>query len=133
MIRVSRQNNPREHTVKVVRLVRRITTACKGVKAWTVRRPRRGRAGQWRRKPLVARLTVAQWMWSNGVSGPDIVRWGSAVGTLTARLARRAGYRPVKVWTLSGWQEYVYPDSTFMELAWVTPDAKGRTYADKIG
>jgi hypothetical protein len=121
--------------MRVTDTVRRIVTACKGVKAWMIRRPRRGRAGQWRHRPITARLTVAQWMWAKGVSGPDIARWGSAVGTVTARLARRAGYRPVKVFTVSAggmYPEYVYPDATFMELAWVTPDAKGRTYVDKM-
>lgn len=100
------------------------------------RRYRRRPAGEWSRRPLVARLTVAAWMWARGVSGPDITRWGSAVGRLTARLAREAGYRPVAVYTVSGGglhAEYVYPDATFMEAAWVTPDRKGLTYLDKIG
>lgn len=133
MIGVSRQSNDREHIVKVVRMARRIGTI--GAELLRARRNRRP-AGEWARRPLVARLTVAQWMWERGVSGADIDRWGSAVGRMTARLARAAGYRPVQVYTVSGggmWPEYVYPDATFMEAAWVTPDAKGRTYADKIG
>lgn len=98
-----------------------------------VRRSRRRPAGEWSRRPLVARLTVAAWMRGRGVSGPDISRWAGAVGGMTARLARAAGYRPTKVWTGAGWQEYVYPDAAFMEAAWVTPDRKGFTYTDKIG
>lgn len=116
--------------MKVVDLVRRIGII--GAELIRGRRQSRRPAGQWTRKPLVARLTVAAWMWRRGVSGRDIDRWGSAVGTVTARLARAAGYRPVKVWTLSGFEEYVYPDATFMEAAWVTPDSRGLTYDDKI-
>lgn len=119
--------------MKVANLVRRMAA----LGGELIRRSRRRRpAGEWARRPLAARLTVAAWMWARGVSGPDIARWGSAVGRLTARLAREAGYRPVAVYTVSGGgahPEHVYPDAAFMEAAWVTPDRKGLTYLDKIG
>jgi hypothetical protein len=119
--------------MRIVDLVRRIGTI--GAELIRGRRRNRRTAGEWSRRPLTARLTVAAWMWSRGVSGPDIARWGGAVGGLTARLARAAGYRPVKVFTVPAggmYPEYVYPDAAFMEAAWVTPDRKGLTYNDKI-
>lgn len=99
-----------------------------------IRRPRP--AGRWLRRPLTARTTVAQWMSARGIGSRDIGRWGGAVGTVTARLARLAGYAPVKAFIVSSggrYEEYVYPDTTFMDAAWTAPDAKGRTFAEKIG
>lgn len=76
--------------------------------------------------------TVGAWMRSQGWDDAAVKQWGSAVGRLTAKLARQAGFNPPEVWIESPWAERVYQDATFMVMAWNTPDKKGRTYAYKV-
>jgi hypothetical protein len=130
MIRVSRQNNPREHIVKVVRLVPAIVRSTAAAGAWLVRHMTQ------------PRTTVEAWMVSRGFDVATRKRWASAVGRKVAQVARTAGVRPVgreriAIGAGDGWSDaYVYTVTDFgwlMKTAWTSSDAKGRTFADKIG
>lgn len=129
MIGVSRQRNDREHIVKVSNLVTAIARSTADSGAWLVRHMTQ------------PSTTVEAWMVARGIDVADRRRWASAVGRLVARTARARGIEPVReriaIGAGNGWSEaFVYPVEAFADImttAWVTPDAKGRTYADKIG
>lgn len=115
--------------MKVVDTVRRISGITAGTGAWLIRHM------------VQARTTVEAWMVSQGFDVATRKRWASAVGRMVARIASETGVTAHKeriaIGAGNGWSEaYVYETTDFdrlMETAWATPDAKGRTYADKIG
>lgn len=110
--------------MRVVPLVTRIVKACESAGRRMLRSAQRAES---------VSTTVAVWLRSAGWGDDAIRQWSSAVGRAVAKVARSAGFNPPKVWVDSPWAEYVYPDATFMDIAWNTPDKKGRTYADKVG
>jgi hypothetical protein len=89
---------------------------------------------------LQTRLTVESYLTSIGVDAAGRKKWASAFGRMTAKLARKAGFEPTESRIAvthgangRGWtQAMVYPHTGFFGAALVEPDAKGRTYVDKM-
>ena len=115
--------------MKTVRLVRTVTGIDPKASAWLVRHMTQ------------ARTTVEAWMCARGFDTDTRRRWASAVGRKVAQVARARGVEAAReriaVGAGNGWSEaFVYPAGAFVELveaAWAAPDAKGRSFADKIG
>lgn len=99
-------------------------------------------AGAWLVRHMTQpRTTVEAWMTHRGIDVATRRRWASALGRKVAQVARARGVEATReriaIGAGNGWSEaYVYPAEGFGDLmttAWTAPDAKGRSFADKIG